>query len=86
MRCPEDNRINIYQTEYAPGYRLRPGGYCGIDTFKTVISETNVVYIEFLVSPKYNNSAQFFQFIYTTIVDSKLDLIIKEILPVYSFW
>ena len=70
MDCPENNRINVYQDRYAPGYNLRPGGYCGSNSFQTLISESNVLYVELLLSVTFNTSSQF-TFLYKTIPNGK---------------
>ena len=68
--CPENNRINVYQDRYAPGYNLRPGGYCGTNSFQTVISEGNVLYVELLLSVSFNMSTEF-TFLYKTMPNGK---------------
>lgn len=64
--CPENNRINIYQDRFEPGYSLRPGGYCGENSFQTVISKGNVLFVELLLSVDFNTSSKF-TFSYKTI-------------------
>lgn len=64
--CPENNRINVYQDRFAPGYSLRPGGYCGSSSFQTVVSEGNVLYVELLLSVNFNMSSKF-TFSYKTV-------------------
>ena len=67
---PENNRITVYQDRYAPGYNLRPGGYCGSNSFQTLISESNVLYVELLLNVTFNMSCKF-TFLYKTIPKGK---------------
>ena len=68
--CPKNNRINLYQDKLAPGYSLRRGGYCGENSFQTVISEGNVLFVELLLSVNFNTTSNF-TFSYKTLPNGK---------------
>ena len=65
--CPENNRVSVYQDKFEPGYQFRQGGYCGTDSFQTIVSDSNVIFVEVIYAG--NNKTNTLRLRYRTVIN-----------------